>query len=203
MEELAELAKKAAGHDADAFTALMQSQMQNMYKTARAILSNESDIGGSWSFDLTLSGSPNTTTYDLDAELGDSGATVIQAVLSPLSATIYYEFPYSEYTIEAEDEDGLTRIATLFDEAPAFIGFRMKDGTDIRYLTGGGSNGYDNDMNDIENGEKYIYRVIQGYGRVIDVNEIESLLFVKSWPEESEDGEAILSDENLYIVTLE
>ncbi|MCD7743722.1 MAG: sigma-70 family RNA polymerase sigma factor [Lachnospiraceae bacterium] len=44
MEELAELAEKAAGQDADAFTALMQSQMQNMYKTARAILSNESDI---------------------------------------------------------------------------------------------------------------------------------------------------------------
>ncbi len=161
------------------------------------------DIGGSWSFDLTLSGSPNTTTYDLDVELGDSGATVIQAVLSPLSATIYYEFPYSEYTIEAEDEDGLTRITTLFDEAPAFIGFRMKDGTDIRYLTGGGSNGYDNDMNDTENGEKSIYRVIQGYGRVIDVDEIESLLFVKTWPGESEDGEAVLSDENLYIVTLE
>ncbi|MCD7716373.1 MAG: sigma-70 family RNA polymerase sigma factor [Lachnospiraceae bacterium] len=44
MEEFAELAEKAAGHDADAFTALMQSQMQNMYKTARAILANESDI---------------------------------------------------------------------------------------------------------------------------------------------------------------
>ena len=44
MEEFAEMAEKAAGHDADAFTALMQSQMQNMYKTARAILSNESDI---------------------------------------------------------------------------------------------------------------------------------------------------------------
>jgi len=44
MEELAELAKWATGHDADAFTALMQSQMQNMYKTARAILANESDI---------------------------------------------------------------------------------------------------------------------------------------------------------------
>ncbi|MCC8068035.1 MAG: DUF4179 domain-containing protein [Clostridiales bacterium] len=161
------------------------------------------DVDGTWDFDLTLSGSPNTTTYDLDAVLGDSGATVIQAILSPLSATIYYEFPYSEYTVEAEDEDGMTRITTLFEEAPAFIGFRMKDGTDIRYLTGGGSNGYDNDMNDTGNGEKTFYRVIQGYGRVIDVDEIESLLFLKSYPEESEDSETVLSDENLYIVTLE
>ncbi|MCD7736684.1 MAG: DUF4179 domain-containing protein [Lachnospiraceae bacterium] len=162
------------------------------------------DVDGTWDFDLTLSGSPNTTAFDLDAVLGDSGATVIQVILSPLSATIYYEFPYSEYTVEAEDEDGMTRITTLFEEAPAFIGFRMKDDTDIRYLTGGGSNGYDNDMNnETGNSEKTFYRVIQGYGRVIDVDEIESLLFLKSYPEESEDGETVLSDENLYIVTLE
>ncbi|MCD7765125.1 MAG: DUF4179 domain-containing protein [Lachnospiraceae bacterium] len=160
-------------------------------------------IDGTWNFDLALSGSPNTTTFDLDAVLGDSGATVIQAVLSPLSATIYYEFPYSEYTVEAEDANGMTRITTTFDEAPAFLGFRMKDGTDIRYLTGGGSNGYDNDWNDIDNGEMLIYRVIQGYGRVIDVDEVESLLFLKSYSEESDEGEAVLTDEDLYIVSLQ
>ena len=38
-----ELIKKARQHDADAFTELMMSQMQTMYKTARAILSNEED----------------------------------------------------------------------------------------------------------------------------------------------------------------
>lgn len=161
------------------------------------------DIGGTWSFDLTLAGSANTTTFDLDAELGDSDATVIQAILSPLSATIYYEFPYSKYTVETVEPDGTTRTTSLFDEAPAFLGFRMKDGTDIRYLTGGGSSGYENGGNDAENGEMIIYHVIQGYGRVIDVDEIESLLFLKSYPEESEDGETTLTDENLYIVPLQ
>ncbi len=67
----------------------------------------------------------------------------------------------------------------------------------------GGTNGHDNDVNDTGNDEKAFYRVIQGYGRVIDVDEIESLLFLKSYPEESEDGETVLPDENLYIVTLE
>lgn len=38
------LVKKAQNRDADAFIALMQSQMQNMYKTARAILSNDEDV---------------------------------------------------------------------------------------------------------------------------------------------------------------
>ncbi|MCD7814186.1 MAG: DUF4179 domain-containing protein [Lachnospiraceae bacterium] len=161
------------------------------------------DIGGTWSFDLTLAGSANTTTFDLDAELGGSDATVIQAVLSPLSATIYYEFPYSKYTVETVEPDGTTRTTSLFDEAPAFLGFRMKDGTDIRYLTGGGSSGYENGGTDAENGEMILYHVIQGYGRVIDVDEIESLLFLKSYPEESEDGETALTDENLYIVPLQ
>ena len=37
------LVKKARQGDPDAFTELMQSQMQNMYKTARAILYNDED----------------------------------------------------------------------------------------------------------------------------------------------------------------
>lgn len=37
------LVKKAQDRDAMAFTELMQSQMQTMYKTARAILQNEED----------------------------------------------------------------------------------------------------------------------------------------------------------------
>lgn len=40
IEELVRLAKK---RDADAFTKLMQTQMQNMYKTARALLENDED----------------------------------------------------------------------------------------------------------------------------------------------------------------
>ena len=40
MENLVMLAKK---RNADAFTELMQSQMQNMYKTARALLENDED----------------------------------------------------------------------------------------------------------------------------------------------------------------
>ncbi|MDE5825872.1 MAG: RNA polymerase sigma factor [Lachnospiraceae bacterium] len=38
------LVKRAQRGDADAFTELMQSQMQNMYKAARAILNNDEDV---------------------------------------------------------------------------------------------------------------------------------------------------------------
>lgn len=38
------LVKRARKGDADAFAELMQSQMQNLYKAARAILSNDEDV---------------------------------------------------------------------------------------------------------------------------------------------------------------
>ena len=38
------LVKKAKMGDPDAFTELMQSQMQNMYKAARSILHNDEDV---------------------------------------------------------------------------------------------------------------------------------------------------------------
>lgn len=36
--------KRAKRKDADAFTELMESQMQNMYKVARSILSRDEDV---------------------------------------------------------------------------------------------------------------------------------------------------------------
>ncbi|MCD7818577.1 MAG: DUF4179 domain-containing protein [Lachnospiraceae bacterium] len=148
-----------------------------------------------WNFDLTLSGSDSTNVYELDAVLGDSGATATQADISPISATIYYSFPYTEQTIEADSNSSSTT-TTIYEEPPAFIGFRMKDGSEIRSFTGAGGGGYKN-----ENYSTY-YETIM-YGKVIDVDEIESLLFVKSYPEESGTGETLLTDEYLYIVPLE
>lgn len=43
MKEIKELVKCAKSNDPDAFAELMQSQMQNMYKTANAILKNDED----------------------------------------------------------------------------------------------------------------------------------------------------------------
>ena len=41
MEKLVNMAKRG---DTEAFTQLMQSQMQNMYKVARSILSRDEDV---------------------------------------------------------------------------------------------------------------------------------------------------------------
>ena len=42
--EITRLVKRAKRKDADAFTELMESQMQNMYKVARSILSRDEDV---------------------------------------------------------------------------------------------------------------------------------------------------------------
>lgn len=147
-------------------------------------------VDGDWAFDLTLPGSDQAQTFELNAELDGSGATVSKAVLTPLSATISYDFPYEEETEIGTNENGEETVSHTFAEPPYFLGFRMKDGTDIRMM-GGGSSGYTG-----ENDE--IYQVVESYERVVDIDQIDSLLFKKSSPQ----GERALTDEEMYIVPL-
>ena len=147
-------------------------------------------VDGDWAFDLTLPGSDQAQTFELNAELSGSGATVSKVVLTPLSATISYDFPYEEETEIGTNENGEETISHTFAEPPYFLGFRMKDGSDI-YAMGGGSSGYEDE-------NKEVYQVVESYERVVDVNQIESLLFKKSSPQE----ERALTDEEMYIVPL-
>lgn len=48
--EITRLVRRAKRKDADAFTELMESQMQNMYKVARSILSRDEDVAVSMKF---------------------------------------------------------------------------------------------------------------------------------------------------------
>ena len=66
----------------------------------------------------------------------------------------------------------------------------MKDGSDI-YAMGGGSSGYEDE-------NKEVYQVVESYERVVDVEQVDSLLFKKSSPQE----ERALTDEEMYIVPL-
>lgn len=147
-------------------------------------------VDGDWEFDLTLPGSDQAKTFELNAELQGSGATVSKAVLTPLSATICYDFPYEEETEIGMNEDGEETVSHMFAEPPYFLGFRMKDGSDIRVM-GGGSSGYRGE-------NKEVYQVVESYERVVDVEQVDSLLFKKSSPQ----GEQALTDEEMYIVPL-
>ena len=144
---------------------------------------------GDWTFDWTLTGSDAVKKYELNMVLEDSGAVVLQAELSPISASITYEFPRQEETELAMDENGREFTHIMYAEPPYFTGVRMKDGTIYTGLSGGGVGDYMSEESDI-------YECTTALNRVIDVEQVESLLFVKSYP----DGEQALTEKNLYFV---
>lgn len=63
------------------------------------------DLEASWSFDFTLKGSDKVRTLTLSDPLGDTGATVIYAEISPISLYVRYDFPLREETIEGVNEN--------------------------------------------------------------------------------------------------
>lgn len=151
------------------------------------------DIEGTWAFDWTLGGSDDSKTISLDYALGDTGAVVKEVDISPISLRAVYEFSYQEEMIEGEDEFGAEITSTTFTEAPALMGVKMKDGTLHPYLyLGPGSEGYMSE----EDREKGIYTTVFAIDRILDVDQVDSLLFLKTAPE----GDAPLTEDNLYIV---
>ncbi len=148
------------------------------------------DVEGTWSFDWTMEGSGERKTCEMDAALGDSGASVVKAELSPVSISVVYDFPMQEETELGIDETtGETFIHTTYAEPPFFTGVRLKDGTLYTGIFNGGSTRYTDDE----------FETMTILSRAIDVDQVESLAFVKSYPE----GEQPLSEENLYFVPVE
>lgn len=130
--------------------------------------------------------------FVLNAPLGDSGATVLEAELSPISISLRDEFPMQEIEEEGVDENGEEIICTAYKEPPLFAGVCLKDGTIYTAITGAGSLGYTGEDSDL-------YQKTWALNRVIDVEQIESLMFVKSYPE----GEQPFAKKNLYFVLVE
>ncbi|MGN0354362.1 MAG: DUF4179 domain-containing protein [Muricoprocola sp.] len=151
-----------------------------------------SDLDGKWVLDWNLGGADTSQTYLPEENLGDTETVIKQVELSPVSIKVLYDFPRKEVTEEVYLEDGTIETYTGFEEAPWPAGVKLKDGTLLNALYGGpGSEGY-TDSTSTE------YTVSYAFDRVIDVNEVEAVLFVKSYPE----GEEKATEENYYVVPL-
>ena len=141
---------------------------------------------------MELKGSDERKNFTLSEELGDSGATVTYAEISPISIAVTYQFAAEEIEMPAVDQDGNAYMAKDYDEPPMISGVRLKDGTYLTGLFGGGKSGW-------EDLKKGIYRSVISTNRIIDTSQVDALLFIKSYPEQDVD----LSEENLYIVQVE
>lgn len=149
------------------------------------------DVTGTWALDFTLQGSDQIRLFTMDEALGDTGCYVIEAEISPISLQVKYRMPVEKEEIEAIDENGNPTTSTVYKEPPVFMGVRLKDGTLLPYLRNGGSQGFE----DLDAG---IYQDTFATDHVLDADEVDALLFMKSTPT----GEGALTEENFYIVPL-
>lgn len=153
--------------------------------------SYEEDLDGTWEFEINLVGCDEIDSYELNEKLGDTRATVTYAEISPISIMVNYDFPRQQIEELAQREDGSLVPTTFYSEPPALSGVRLKDGTLLPYLMNGGSTGYIDEDSDT-------YQYLIALDRVLDVDQVDALLFVKSYPE----GENEFTEDNFFIVPL-
>lgn len=163
-------------------------ELENIGSTDKA--SYIPEIEGNWVFDWTLKGSSEQIKYDMDAPLGDSGATLLMAEISPISIYTECRFPRQKVAEIAGEEGEEPYIK--YADPPELRGVKMKDGTLYTDIVGGGVQGYKSEVSDI-------YRKNLNFEVIFDVEQIEALLFLKSYPEEGKR----FTEENFYVVRLE
>lgn len=166
-------------------------ELQNLGTVSKAAYTP--DITATWAFDFTLEASEQIRSVELSQPLGDSGATVTKAELSPISLYVEYGFPLQETGLEGIDQDGNTINTTTYVEPPHLTGVRLKDGTRLTCILNGGAEGYRSEDTDT-------YVVYYAINHVIDPEEVDALLFVKESPQTQQEAYN-MPEEKLYIVS--
>lgn len=174
------------------------------YETEKAG-SLHTEVEGTWEFEWVLQGDDSIYLTECNEPLGDTGATIIEAEISPISIKAIYDFPREEitetgYNTYQEEVDGEMRQVTepfehtTYTEPPQLVGVKLKDGTLLSHLyMGPGQQGYISK-------ESTQYISMFAIDQILDVDEVQSLLFQKSGQEG--EYEHVLTEENLYIVDI-
>ena len=115
-------------------------------------------IGGTWEFDIPVSGKDAAKSCELNTALENVNVTVRSAAISPISIRVDYEVTGELQT--QEDDNGL----------PNGGGVVLKDGSKVLYLLNGGQSGY-------QKGSDTQAYLLATFDRFIDVDQVQSLLF--------------------------
>ena len=115
-------------------------------------------IGGTWEFDIPVSGKDAAKSWELNTALKNANVTVLSAAISPISIRVDYEV-IGELQVQ-EDDNGLPNVG----------GVVLKDGSRVLYLLNGGQSGY-------QKGSDTQAYLLATFDRVIDVDQVQSLLF--------------------------
>lgn len=158
-------------------------------KDITVIMQNFGDTKGVWTLKWNLGDLESGKKFTINEKLGDTGAIAEDITLYSASAVINYDFPKTEIKVDAYDENGLLYKTTDFAEPPTLVGVKLKDGTVYTDLHNGGSGGYENG-----NLNKFVARV--NFSRIIKVDEIESLLFLK------DTNTVPVSEKDCYVINI-
>lgn len=156
-------------------------------------MDNFGEHTGTWTLEWTLQGTTTTVDKTLQEALGNSGATVISANINPISITVSYDFKPQKIYETGIDENGNTVEIEDYAEPPKLIGVKLIDGTEYIGFSGGSTYGYD----DIESG---VYTAKVSLSRIMNPQEVESLLFLREDAEVTEEQEITL--EQCYVVNI-
>lgn len=116
------------------------------------------EIDGTWKLDIPVDGKDTAKSFELNTVLENVNVTVRSAAISPISIRVDYEVTGELQT--QEDDNGL----------PTVGGVVLKDGSKVLYLLNGGQSGYQKDS------DTHAY-LLATFDRVIDVDQVQSLLF--------------------------
>lgn len=122
-------------------------------------------VEGEWNFEISLSDVSSTQEIEVGKKVEGTGFEIDNIDISPISIKVNYSV--TEAPEEKEDELGI----------PEVKGVVLKDGTKIPYLIGGSMTGY------TDSTKTNAYQ-IAGFERVIDVDEIASLIVLTSYENE-------------------
>lgn len=162
-------------------------------KEIEVVMGNFGTLKGEWKLKWILNSFEKGVEFKVDRELGETGIKVTTAVLYPASAIIRMDFPMVEIIGTGVDENGNEISYTDFEEPPAFIGVKLKDGTVYTDLFNGGSEGYEDGNNDV-----FVSRI--NFSKIIETDEVDSLLFIREYPE---NGKMKITEKDCYVVKLE
>ena len=124
-------------------------------------------VKGNWELKWTLTGTSDSITVTPNAKIGDSNVILLDAEIG--QKTIRARYQVDDYW------EGWDELVTL---PQAVQGVRMKDGSEHR--CGAGSSGFEDEENMIYFTQSDIYDAI------LDVSQVESLLFHKGWEKDAE-----------------
>ncbi|MBR1855406.1 MAG: DUF4179 domain-containing protein [Lachnospiraceae bacterium] len=117
---------------------------------------------GEWHLSWTLSGSMEKRHETVHRPIGDTGVTLLEAEISPVSLRVQCQTDHLWDTGIEMDENGF----------PELVGVKLQDGTVYLGICTTGTEGY-------RDTEALLYEMDFGIDRVIDPKEVEALLFLK------------------------